>query len=420
MKTKLHKNLETEHKKQLEMRPLYFLLIVLSSCLILLLGLRLLSPLYIYKISLWVFVCSATVGTILFFYHYISRHHKIIKTAQLVDAEHGGKNRLETAWELRKSNHPLKHKQQESTTEFYQNRKFSNWGTVRLFLIAVLLLLSGTNAVLLRKQYDRFEKAVVRQKEKEEKNRIKKKKEKEKKKSSPKKKVPEDYAELKLVMPEAETRAKPLDEIEWAGVGKSSRGFKEIYLSIFLNGKFIKDIVPDSPPAPSPGNIKINGFLALDEFNVKPYDLVSYHLTAYSDMNGKKHYKIISPPQFIEIRPFREDAFLSKGNLNGQGQKMLNVLVRFLQLQVEINKATFRARIMRQHQFDKATRKKFCKFFSAVEEEQRKLHSEVEEFLNSKIARDFPADSINNIEKASDDIDACCMELKKIIPGEEK
>ena len=221
-------------------------------------------------------------------------------------------------------------------------------------------------------------------------------------------------------MPEEEIRTKPLDEIEWAGVGKSSRGFKEIYLSIFLNGKFIKNIIPDFIPAAKPGNIKVNGFLALDEFNVKPYDLVSYHLTAYSDMNGEKHHKVISPPQFIEIRPFREDAFLSKGNMGGKGQEMLNVLVRFLQLQVEINKATFRARIMRQQQFDKATQKKFRKFFNAVEKEQKKLHSEVEEFLNSKVAREFPADSINNVEKASDDIDACCMELKKIIPGEEK
>ena len=415
MKTKLHKNLETEHKKQLEMRPLSLLLFVLCGCLMLLSCLNLINPLYSYKISLVVFIISAVSGVILFFYNYISKHHKIGKTAQLIDTEHGGKNRLETAWELRKSSHPLKQKQQESTSDFYKDHRFSNWRIIRLVLVAFLLLLSGTNAFLLRKQHDRFEKAVANQK-KEEKKKTEKKKEKDKNKKP--KDVPKDYAELKLVMPEEETRAKPLDEIEWTGVGKSSCGFKEIYLSIFLNGKFIKNIAPDFIPAAKPGSIKVNGFLALDEFNVKPYDLVSYHLTAYSDMNGEKHHKIISPPQFIEIRPFREDAFLIKGGA-GKGQEMLNVLVRFLQLQVEINKATFKARIMRQQKFDKATRTKFYKFFSAVQEEQKKLHSEVEEFLDSKIAREFPADSINNVEKASDDIDACCMELKKIIPGEE-
>lgn len=413
MKTKLHKNLETEHKKQLEMRPLSILLFVLCGCLMLLSCLNLLNPLYSYKISLVVFVASAVGGVILFFYNYISKHHKIGKTAQLIDIEHGGKNRLETAWELRESTHPLKHKQQESTSEFYKNRKFSNWGIIRLLLVTVLLLLSGTNAILLRKQHDRFEEAVAKQKKEE-----KKKIEKKKKKQQKPKEVSKDYAELKLVMPEEETRAKPLDEIEWAGVGKSSRGFKEIFLSIFINGKFVKNIVPDFIPATKPGSIKVNGFLPLDEFNVKPYDLVSYHLTAYSDMNGEKHHKVISPPQFIEIRPFREDAFLSKAD-TGKGQEMLNVLVRFLKLQVEINKATFKARIMRQQKFDKATRVKFHKFFSAVQEEQKKLHSEVEEFLNSKIAREFPADSINNVEKASNDIDACCIKLKKIIPGEE-
>jgi hypothetical protein len=414
-RTKLHKKLKSEHRKQLEQRPLSSLLLILLTCMLLLSILNLINPLYSYKIAFGIFIISAISGVILFFYHYVLSHHKMNKTAQLIDSEHDAQNRLETAWELHKSNHPLKQRQQQDTTEFYAAHKFSNWGIIRLLLVAILLLISGANATILKNQHIRFQKASAKRQKTEKKKEEKAVENAEKKRE----KTVEDYAKLKIILPEEEIRAKPMDEIEWAGVGESSRGFTEIYLSVFINGKFVKDIFPDSNPATKPGKLKVKGFMALDEFHVKPYDLISYHLTAYSDMNNKKHQKVISSPQFIEVRPFREDAVLDKDIANGQGQEMLKILIRFLRLQVEINKATFRARIMRQQKFDKATRDRFWKFFNAVKSEQNKLRSEVEDFLNSKIARKFPADSINNVEKAANEIDSCCFKLKKIIQEKE-
>ena len=412
-KTKLHKNLKDEHRKHLEMRPMLNLTVILFSCFVLLLTLYLVNPLYGYQIAYYLFITSAVGGAIIFAASYLLRHHKVNKTAQIIDNEHQAQSRLETTWELRKTQHPLKDAQQKDTSDFFKNHKFSYWGMFRILFVSVLLLISCANTSILNDQRQRYIKAIEKQQKEVEKQKKQSEDQKAKKQKKKKKQIL-DFAEIKLVLPESETRAKPLDELEWSGVGKSSKGLNKVTISVYLNGQYIKDIEPETAPSNKAGNIKVNGYLALDEFNVKPFDLISYHLTAYSDMNGKPQHKIISSPQFIEVRPFREDAFFAAQG--GGGQKMLNILIRFLQLQVIINKATFTARIMRQQALNQETQDKYWKFFKTVKKEQIKLQKEVGEFLRSKMARDYPADAINNVEKASDYIEACCLELDKLTP----
>lgn len=406
-KTKLHKKLKDEHTKHLEKLPLVYLLAILLSSFILSSITYLISPLYCYDICFYIFFAGAVSGILVFFITYIVRHRSINRTAQHLDMQHDAKNRLEATLELSNAVHPLKDQHHQSTKDFYSGHKFSNWKILRLVFIIIILLLTGLNSNILKIQQKRY-KQEVKKIEKTKKTKIKKAVKKTKEK------VSNDKAELKLILPESETRAKPLDEIEWSGVGQSTNGFKKLTLSIYINGKFIKDISPEKIPSKKSGSLKVSGFFALDEFDVQAFDLLSYHLTAYSQINDNPSQKIISSPHFIEVRPFREDAFFMKaGGANGKGQDMLAILIRFLRLQIVLNKATFTARIMRQ-QANIQNLKKYNKFLKAVKKEQAALNAEVLAFLNSKIARRFPAESINNIEKACKNLNDTCYELENL------
>jgi hypothetical protein len=408
-KTQLHKKLKDEHTKYLEKRPLVYLVVVLLSSFVLSSITYLISPLYCYNICFYIFVAGAVSGTLVFLITYIVKHRSINKTAQHLDMEHDAKSRLETTLELSNAVHPLKEQHHQNTKEFYYGHKFSNWKILRLIFIVIILLLSGANANILKTQQKRYKQAVKKAKKE-------KKPEKKKAAEKPKKKVSNDKAELKLILPESEIRAKPLDEIEWGGVGQSTKGFQKLTLSIYINGKFVKDIAPGKIPSPKADSIKVSGFFALDEFDVQPFDLLSYHLTAYAQVNDNPSQKIISSPHFIEIRPFREDAFFMKsldGDGDGKGQDMLAILIRFLRLQIVLNKATFTARIMRQ-QANKQNLEKYNKFLKAVKKEQEALNTEVLAFLNSKIVRKFPAEAVNNVEKACKNLNDTCHELENL------
>lgn len=411
--TQLHKNLKAEHRKRLEKRPLGYLLMILLISFLLCSVTALIPPLYCYNICFYIFIIGAVAGIIVFLAIYIAGYQSINKTAQDLDMEHDAKNRLETTLELSNAVHPLKEHHHRNTKEFYSGHKFSHWGILRLVLGVIILLLSWTNINILKARHESYEQAVKEQKKEK---KPEKKPEKKKDLAKPKKKISNDKAELKLILPDSEIRAKPLDEIEWAGAGQSTKGFQKLALSVYVNGKFVKDIAPEEAPSKKAGSVKANGFLALDEFDVQPFDLVSYHLTAYARINDNPKQKIISSPQFIEVRPFREDAFFKEidgGGGNGKVPNMLRILIRFLRLQIVLNKATFTARIMRQ-QADTGSLAAYNKFLRTVRKEQKDLNIEVEEFLNSKMARKFSAETINNIEKACENTNAACNELEHL------
>lgn len=410
--TQLHKNLRAEHRKRLEKRPLAYLLVILLISFILSSVTALITPLYSYTICFYIFIIGAVTGIVVFLTTYIAGYQSIDKTAQNLDIQHDAKNRLETTLELSDAVHPLKEHHYQETNAFYSGHKFSYWRILRLLLIIAVLLFSWMNIGMLKTQHGRY-KIEIENLKKEQKPESEP--EKPKTPPKPKKKARDDKAELKLILPESETRAKPLDEVEWSGVGQSSRGFQKLTLSVYVNGKFIKDISPEGNLTKKTGSIKVNGFLALDEFDVQPFDLVSYHLTAYSQINENPTQKIISSPQFIEVRPFREDAFFKEGSDAGseEMQNMLAVLVRFLRLQIELNKATFTARIMRQ-QAKKDDLPTYHNFLQTVRKEQKNFNSEVEDFLNSEIARKFPAETINNIEKANKNINDAFSKLEHL------
>lgn len=408
----LYKKLNREHRARLFLRPCGVLLAVTAFSLAIQ---QFLFP-AIFRQTLSVLfraqLCTAAIllatalsaaGT-LFFRH----RRKPMETAAALDAEADAKNRLEAAFELRNTNHILKDALLEDAAAAYRGFRFSKrpaWlnlisAGICMVLILNLLLLANSRSVSL--------KAAKTEQSAQEKKRIDRNKEKKKKeKEAETLRLAAENAELLLTLPEPETRAKPLDEIEWEGTGNSSNGFTKIVLSVFVNGEKKTDLEPDSQPKRK-GEIKISGFILLEDLDVKPFDLVSYHLTGISSVHGK-NTAILSTPQFIEVRPFREDTRILEGM--AVSSDMFNILSLFLEIQIDLNKALFRAEILQRQAGGKT--EPFKKALLGLETEQGKLSADLEQFLNSEDARKIPADAVNHLEKSLENMKKTCLELKR-------
>lgn len=223
-----------------------------------------------------------------------------------------------------------------------------------------------------------------------------------------------DFAELALSLPEPELRAKPLDELEWEGVGLSSRGFRSLALVVYVNGVRKKEIAPDEQPKQK-GDIRFNGFLALEDFDVKPFDLVSYHLSGIAATRAGER-RILSSPQFVEVRPFREDVLtpdMFPGNFE-EAERMMDVFNRLsllLQTQIELNKALFSARILKDRNTAEA-KKELQKLYPQLCADQQSLSDELEKFLALDEVRLIPADAVNHLESSLLAMKKALAELK--------
>lgn len=209
-----------------------------------------------------------------------------------------------------------------------------------------------------------------------------------------------DFADLQLEVPESEIRAKPLDELEWGGAGVSSRGFRSIALAVYVNGVRKNALPPDSAPDRK-GEIRFNGYLALEEFDVKPFDLVSYHLEGIA-RTAEGERTVLSPPQFIEVRPFREDV-LTPDRLPGgadaasRGMEVYSRLSLLLETQIELNKALFSARILKSRKTAEAE-KQWKSLYARLCADQKALADELDNLLAREESRRLPADAVNHLE----------------------
>jgi len=246
-----------------------------------------------------------------------------------LDRRYATGSRLECAVELYRSHHPLRQAQWDECREFFRAHPVSP-RFYRLAVPAVLLAAVWTPLVL-TPRHQPPPPAVVQQ--------VKPKAPAAAKPAPPAE--PEDPAELALTAPGSEIRAKPMDEIAFEGNAESQSGFSEITVQILVNAQLKKVIKLSPETLKKAGKLTLAGEFGLDELEVQPFDLVSYHLRGYTVRDAARRKPVVSPPQFIEVRPFREDAFLLTAGPNGAASKALNMIVKLLQAQIELNKSTF-------------------------------------------------------------------------------
>lgn len=347
--------------------------------------------------SMYVLVFSVIIFAAVFFL----RRGTKKKTAAKVDKEMSASNRLECAAELEKIQHPLKSAQLENCREFFRE----NTVPLKLFRVvlplAVLIIFVG---ILASVPVYRVTPADA-----EGKNKPADKAENVKRQKDEKKKT-EEAQEINFTAPESEMRAKPMDEIAFEGEALSGAGFSEITLKISVNAVLKKTVRIEGENFSKPGKVEFSGEFYLDELEVNPFDLVTYHLEAYSANDKDRKNPVISLPQFIEVRPFREDAFLAGGGNLEKQKGILEMLVKFLNNQIVINKSSYLAKAST----GRVETKVLAEELKGVTAEQEALYEEISKFIKDIKPEEIPAESFYSIKQAAENMKLAKDELEKI------
>ena len=287
------------------------------------------------------------------------------------------------AWLELPESHPLKSRLYGQAEQAYRSFRAPLWMFLHAWLIPLILMVSLVVIQLLRG------KTVPPRAEKTEAAApVPEKKEAER----------EELAELVLTQPDADLRAKPLDELEWEGAGLSARGFRSIVLEVAVNGKKRKEFAPDSLPEQK-GTIRFQGFLALEELDVEPFELVSCHLAGQAvTANGTR--PVLSTPCFIEVRPFREDVLTPDQIPDfANKRKMFEAhasITLILENQLELNKLLFTTKIL----LARGSMKEHENAYSELRSGQISLAKELDVLLGDPESRFMPADAVNHLESA--------------------
>lgn len=243
----------------------------------------------------------------------IRRQASLRKIARVLDQQLGTKNRLEAAAELSNSESPLAKAQRENAGAALLATPPRRGGWLPLGLAALLLALLANAGMFVSWVSHRPPPVVV---------------------APPKEELP--TAEFRWKSPESEAKATKIEEVPLAAELRSSHGVKRVTLEMAVNGKARKSVaLPDQ----AAGDQKIEVSMYLDELEVEPYDVVAYHLRA-ERIYPKPLSATLSPLQFVQVRPFRDDAKLMK--MDGMGQNPCLALLKKLKIaQLRLMKENF-------------------------------------------------------------------------------
>ncbi|HBC88608.1 MAG TPA: hypothetical protein DCZ94_16800 [Lentisphaeria bacterium] len=397
-KYSLFKRLEVEHQARNWRRPLlcFALWLVLGS--IAAIAISCFAPQsQSFKLCLQV-LCSTFAAGLLSFalMAFLSRQEKPA-TAKQLDSETKAKNRLEASLEMLDGANPLREAQAEEASGFYSRQRAPIWPLLLVLLLAIIIFLLAGQTALLVKQYGVSKKAIAKEQEE------KKKVEEEKKLKD---KAP-DFAEMALSAPESEIRAKPIDEIIWEGSTNSSCGFTSICLEASVNGAKPVSLAMENAPLKKTGESQVTGEMLLEELKVVPFDVVSYNLRGTAPLDGRPDVEIVSVPQFIEVRPFREEAIIMSAQMTGEGaklMKMLNMLSHFLRMQLALNKAVFVARASGLPSDSPVLREQV----ELIAGEQQDLRKELDKFLTETPAEEISANAFDCLKQSLAAMDEAC------------
>jgi hypothetical protein len=227
-----------------------------------------------------------------------ARRRTLLRSAAEMDAVLAAANRLETATALHEAQDAMAKAQRTETEQFLrQSRKAPHRPWLPGLATAAALLAAAHLATLLC--WARPVQAVPGGKT-----------------NSP---VPEaekpaasaPTAAIEWRSPESETAATAIEEVPLEAGADSATGLRNAVLEIEVNGAPRASLpLPDDLSRPGPHTLKPSIFL--DQLDVKTYDIVSYHLRAQR-LAAAALPPTVSPVQFVEIKPVREDTFICAG-----------------------------------------------------------------------------------------------------------
>jgi hypothetical protein len=237
-------------------------------------------------------------------------------TARDLDRRWSARNRLETVDALAFSAGPLAEAQRAETVAFLgsQMRPAAAAERPAVLVIAALLLLQAATCAWWRHGVRVQAAALVPP-------------------------VPPPSAEITWKAPASEVKAAKIEELPLEAIAVSDSGLDGLRLEITVNGEPRKTVPLPAAPFDRPGAHPVSASICLDEVGVEPFDMVSYHLRAQ-----RRHTSPLpataSPIQFIQIRPFREDAVEMKGVDAGR-QRVLTAVLNLKAAQLAALKQNF-------------------------------------------------------------------------------
>lgn len=299
------------------------------------------------------------------------------------------RNRLETAVALEKSIDPLALAQREETDRFLAEaipaRASRPWGLYALFAaVAALVFLHGLTLVAWKRPWEAGNRS-----------------EEVKKKEDPAAAIP--TASIRWESPEVQATATQIEAVPLDAVATSSSGLRQLELNVEVNGTPRSPVAVAAEKLGAPGDAEIKTFIYLDELEVEPFDVVSYHLSARR-IDARELAPTVSPIQFIQIKPFRDDVMEMPG---GPGLASFPFIKALKVAQLRLVKENF---VLTHAEISHET-PEWGEENTRVRDDQILLHSKSGEVTDMLVKEGAPAEIVNLIVQARESMEQAGKDL---------
>ncbi len=253
-----------------------------------------------------------------------ARRRTLLRSAAEMDAALATANRLETATALHGAQDAMAKAQRAETEQFLQQSQIvprQRWLSVSVVLVTLLAVAHLATLICWARPVQVDANA---------------------KKDSPavaeKKTTPTaPTASIDWRSPESETAATAIEEVPLEANADSATGLRNAVLEVEVNGAHrLTQPLPDDLAKPGPHILKPS--IYLDQLDVKTYDIVSYHVSAQRIADAALP-PTVSPVQFVQIKPVREDTFICAGG--DQPSKCFNHVTALKAAQLRLMKDNF-------------------------------------------------------------------------------
>lgn len=251
-----------------------------------------------------------------------ARRRSLLHSAAETDAAFATHNRLEAAIALNPAQSPLARAQREETEKFLQSAQLSprRRGLAAWLGLCTVLALAHIVTLVCWARPMAVDLAA-----------------KKDGRAAEKKAVAPPTASIEWQAPEPEAAATAIEEVPLEAAAEASTGLRDVRLEIEVNGEH-RLSQPLNDDLSQPGRHTLKPSIYLDQLNVKTYDMVSYHLRAQRIFSANLP-ETVSPVQFVQIKPMREDTFICAGG--DQPSKCFNYVTALKAAQLQLMKENF-------------------------------------------------------------------------------
>jgi hypothetical protein len=253
-----------------------------------------------------------------------TRRRTVLRSAAEVDAAFGTQNRLEAVTALHEAENPMARAQREETEQFLQQTGLAprRRGLTALMLCTAVLAFAHLATLVCWTRplpHDPTAKSESLEEKSE-------------------KKTEEQFtASIEWQSPESEAVATAIEEVPLEAGADSTTGLRDVVLEVAVNGEQ-KLSQPLKDDLSKPGEHALRLSIYLDQLEVKAYDVVAYHLRAQR-ISKSKLPPTVSPVQFIQVKPMREDTFICAGG--DKPNKCFNYVTAIKASQLRLMKENF-------------------------------------------------------------------------------